>query len=100
MRLDADFTLLILCIVAFFLTWLLTRKKAANRSFSTITSLIAAFTMPAFIPGHGEIVMVLPNAALFTVHNTFSWGAGIVFLIINYIVFTKVFGSITRKKVL
>lgn len=98
MRLEADISLLVLCCIAFFLAWLITRKKAANRSFSTITSLIAAFTMPAFIPAHGEVVMVLPTASLFTVYNTFSWGAGMVFLLINFIVSSKVFGSIRRKK--
>lgn len=98
MRLEADFSLLVLCVIAFTLAWLLTKRRDANRSFSTITSIIAAFTMPAFIPAHGEVVMVLPNASLFTVYNTFSWGAGMVFLLINFIVFSKVFGSIRRKK--
>jgi len=42
--------------------------------------------MPAFIPGHGEFVMLLPNGALFAVSSTAAIVAGFVFTVINYFI--------------
>ena len=98
MRFEINDSLLLLYVIAFILVWLFTRKKQSNRSFRFVTTVIGALTMPAFIPDHGEIVMALPNASLFVVQNKLSWGIGLFFLIVNFMVISKVLGHISRKK--
>jgi uncharacterized membrane protein len=72
--------LLLLCVVAFIVIWLFTRKEQSNHSFRFVTNVIGTLTMPAFIPSHGEIVMALPNV----VQNKLSWGIGLFFLIVIF----------------
>ncbi len=98
MRFDINGSLLLFCVITFVVIWFLTRNTQSNRSFRFVSSIIAALTMPAFTPGHGEIVMVLPNASLFTVQNHLAWGIGLFFIVVNFIIFSKVFGRISRKK--
>lgn len=99
MRFEINDSLLLLCVVAFIVVWLFTRKEQSNRSFRFVTNVIGALTMPAFIPSHGEIVMALPNASLFVVQNKLSWAIGLFFLIVNFWVISTIFGHISRKKI-
>lgn len=86
MRLETDFTFLLYCLVGLIIVLLLSKTAMPQIHSRRLLALMAALTMPAFIPGHGELVMLLPNAALFAVSSTAALVAGIIFTVINYFV--------------
>lgn len=98
MRLELDNELLFICSGAFILTlWFFTKHCHSRKVAIIASSLVAALTMPAFVPGHGEIVVLLPNAALFAIPNAFTWGLGFVYLIINFILCLILFNWAINK---
>lgn len=98
MRIELDASLFLLCVIIVVLTWLITRNWQSRKLFILSMSFVGALLMPAFVPGHGELIMVLPNATMFTIKNDFSLFIGCFFLLVNFLVLTKVFGRISRKK--
>jgi hypothetical protein len=86
MRLEFHGLALFICIILFVSIWLFGRNHHAKPYFIFLLSLCGALLLPAFIPGHGEIIMALPNAALFTVFNSMAWGVGLFYLVINFFI--------------
>jgi len=98
MRFELDNDLLFICSGAFFLTfWFVTSYCHSKRVALIAKSFTGALVMPAFAPGHGEFVMLLPNAGLFTVSSPFAWGLGVFFLILNFFILLALFSWISRK---
>lgn len=86
MRLETDFTFLLYCLIGLILVLLLAKTSMPQKYHRDLLALMMALTLPAYIPGHGELVMLLPNAALFAVSSTAALVAGIIFTVINYFV--------------
>ena len=99
MRTEFNNSLFWLLIVLFVIVWLLTRHSKSRVLFISCTGFIGALLMPAFVPGHGEFIMMLPNATLFALANKVSWGIGLFYLILNFIIISKIMNRISRTTV-
>ncbi len=86
MRLETDYNILIWCVIGIFIVLLLSKSAMPKKPYKILLALMVSFTMPAFIPGHGEIVMLLPNVALFGIASPIAKVAGIIFTVINYFI--------------
>ena len=86
MRLEFNGVALLFCIILSTLVWFLGRRYRAKPYFVFILSFCGALLLPAFIPGHGEMIIAFPNAALFTVFNSLAWGAGLFYLVLNFFI--------------
>ncbi len=86
MRLELHLSVLAVCIFFIIIVWLFAKKYRSKPYFIFILSLCGALLLPAFIPAHGEIIIALPNAALFTVSNSIALGAGLFYLVINFFI--------------
>jgi len=99
MRLELNSELLLFCSLLFVFVSLWLTKFTSSKKLSIIgSSFLGAFVMPAFVPGHGELVVLLPNAALFAIPNAFTWGIGLFFLVVNFVFLIKLLTWISRKK--
>ena len=98
MRLEFHGYAFLLCLVLISLVWFLGRKYRSKSYFIFILSLCGALLLPAFVPGHGEVIIALPNAALFTVFNSMAWGVGIFYLVINFFISYSVLNIVQRRK--
>ncbi|MBL1321919.1 MAG: hypothetical protein COA63_012790 [Methylophaga sp.] len=96
MRIEFNGLVLLICIVLLALVWLLGRRHRSKPYFVFILSFCGALLLPAFIPGHGEIIIALPNAALFTVFNSLAWAAGLFYLVINFFISYAVLNGLQR----
>lgn len=99
MRIEFDSHLFTGLAILFIVTWLITNRGQYRKIFITLTGFVGALLMPAFVPGHGELIMMLPNASLFTLPNKISWGIGLFFFVINFIILSKVLNRISRTAV-
>lgn len=99
MRIETNTVLLIGLTLLFGVVWLITRHRQPRRLFIVSISVIGALLLPGYVPGHGEIVLIIPNATLFTVDNHFVWGLGTVFGIINYCVLSLLLNRLSRHPV-
>lgn len=98
MRLELNSELLLFCSLLFVLiSWTLAKFNHSRKVVIVGSSFFGAFVMPAFSPGHGEIVVLLPNAALFAIPNAFTWGLGLFFLVVNFICLIILLSWISRK---
>lgn len=86
MRVEADFTFLAGFLVAIVIVLLLSKTSIPRSLYRKLLALVVALTLPAFIPGHGEMVLLLPNGALFAVASIPAKIAGLVFTLINYFI--------------
>jgi len=86
MRFEAHYIILMACLIGVFIISLLSKTSLPNLPYKIILAILVALTMPAFVPGHGEFIMLLPTAGLFAFPSSMAWGAGIIFLIINYLI--------------
>ena len=88
----------VVCLIMFVIAWALTRHGKARSVFISTVSLIGAIMMPAFIPQGGGVAMVVPGAILFSTNNHMSWAIACFFLVVNYLVLSKIFSGISRKR--
>ncbi len=86
MRLEIDYNLLMWCIIGAFVLFGLAKMALHKKPYKPILALMVAFTMPAFIPGHGELVILVPSGALFGVSSTTAKVSAISFTVINFII--------------
>lgn len=86
MRLEISSSILVLCFIGIVIVLLLSRTAMPKKAYRILLALVVALTMPAFLPGHSEFVMLLPSGALFGVSSATATGAGIIFTIINYFI--------------
>ncbi|PHS26547.1 MAG: hypothetical protein COA83_02395 [Methylophaga sp.] len=68
------------------LVWILAKNHRSKPYFVFILSFFGSLLLPALVPAHGEFIIALPNAALFTVVNTMAWGVGLFYLVINFFI--------------
>ncbi len=98
MRLELDNELLFICSGAFILClWFFIRYCHSRKVMRIASSLVGAFAMPALIPGHGEIVLILPNALLFTTSIPVVQVIGLFFLILNFGLLFTLLNWLSRK---
>ena len=96
MRLEFHGIILLFCIILFIAVWFLAKPFRSKPIFVFILSFCGALLLPAFIPGHGEMIVALPNTVLFTVFNSLAWGAGLFYLVINFFISYAVFNSVQK----
>ena len=98
MRLELNSELLLFFSTLFVLmSWALAKLIHSKKVVIAGSSFLGALVMPAFAPGHGEIVALLPNAALFAIPNAFTWGLGLFFLVVNFICLIILLSWVSRK---
>ena len=98
MRLELDNELLFICSGAFVLClWFFTHYCHSRKIMRIASSFVGALAMPALIPGHGEVVLVLPNAVLFTTAIPVVQLIGLFFLILNFGLLLILFNWLSRK---
>ena len=86
MRLETNYTFLIYFIIVLILILAFVKTKLPRKPFKILLAFMVALTMPAFIPGHGEVIMIIPNGALFNIESSEVSVIGAMFTIINYFI--------------
>ncbi len=86
MRLEFQSLIFLACIALIISVWFLGQRGRFKPYLIFLLSVCGALLLPAFVPGHGEIIIALPNAALFTVFNSMAWGLGLFYLVINFFI--------------
>jgi len=88
MRIETDYIFLMYLGISLVLVWGLLKiyisKKVLRRVLKIALALNVALLMPAFIPGHGEVVMLIPTGALYGVSGNEVKFLGLIFTLINY----------------
>ncbi|VAW44782.1 hypothetical protein MNBD_GAMMA02-1528 [hydrothermal vent metagenome] len=102
MRIEADYNILSYLAIMLFAVLALAKTNMPRKPYKILLASVTALIMPAFVPGHGEIVMLIPNGALFVVAPSEIMVVGIVFTVINYFIawfiLYKVCGLFNSKK--
>jgi hypothetical protein len=96
MRLEFHSLIFLICIILIVSIWLLGHRYRSKFYYLFLLSFCGALLLPAFIPAHGEIIIALPNAALFTVFNSMAWGVGLFYLVINFFISYAVLNSVKK----
>ncbi|EPJ49396.1 MAG: hypothetical protein OFPII_00610 [Osedax symbiont Rs1] len=73
MRVETDVDILLGCAIGLIIAWLFDYKFKSVAIARVLLAMMLAFTMPAWLPGHGEIVLLLPSVALFLVVSTMAF---------------------------
>ncbi len=95
MRLEFNGLVLLICIILSVFIWFVARDRF-KAYLVFILSFCGALLLPAFVPGHGEIIIALPNAALFTVFNSMAWGVGLFYLVVNFFICYAIINSVQK----
>jgi len=98
MTIDFHSSLFGVCAVVFVIVWIVTRYGPIRNIFISSASIVGAIMLPAFVPRGGDVVMVVPGASLFSSHNEISWAIACFFMVINYLILSKLFSGISRKR--
>ncbi|NOY66038.1 MAG: hypothetical protein GXP13_01340 [Gammaproteobacteria bacterium] len=86
MRIEGNYPFLVYFIIGLFVVLALAKTNIPIKPYKIILALIVALTMPSFIPGHGEVIMVIPTGAVFNVASTEFKVIGAILTIINYFI--------------
>ena len=101
MRLETDYIFLVYSLIALLAVLALSKTRIPGKPYKILLAIIVAISMPSFIPGHGEIVMLIPNGALFLVKSNDAKAVGVIFTLINFFiawfVLYKIFGLFKNK---
>ncbi len=85
MRLELDVVLFIVFLLGSLLFGYLYKILKSRVSITKLFFvLMSSLLLPAFIPGHGEIVIALPNGALFFKSSSLTWGIGFFYVLIYF----------------
>jgi len=103
MRIEADYSILFYLGIVLFAILALAKTNMPRKPYKILLASVTALIMPAFVPGHGETVMLIPNGALFVMAAPSEiMVIGIVFTIINYFIawfiLYKICGLFNSKK--
>ncbi len=85
MRIETDYILLIFFIIGLIIILALSKTNIANKLFKILFTFAVAITMPSFIPGHGEIIMLIPSGAMYAVATGEMMFLAVIFTVINYL---------------
>jgi len=86
MRIEANYEILIYFIIGLFVVLVLAKVNMPIKPYKILLALTVALTMPSIIPGHGEVIMVIPAGAVFTVSSAEFIVLGVILTIINYLI--------------
>jgi len=86
MRVEFNYTFLVYFIIGLILILTLVKTNFPRKPYKILLALMVALIMPSFVPGHGEIIMLIPNGAMFNVASTEVKALGVIFTIINYFI--------------
>ena len=81
MRIEADYNIFIYSLIVLLLVLALSKTNIPRKPYRILLAIVVSIIMPSFIPGHGEIVILIPNGALFIVASTEAKAVGIIFTI-------------------
>jgi len=83
MRLELNIPMLIVLLIGSIALLAIYRKQKSRKLPTKILITISiSLLLPAFIPGHSEIVIAIPNGALFGKLTTLAWGIGLFFMLV------------------
>ncbi len=93
MRLEHNITLFVVFLLIVVSIWFVSKKQNGSKATTKILLVLTcSLTLPAFIPGHGEIIVALPNAALFGKFTTLTIGVGLFYVFIYSCFLFLIFG--------
>jgi hypothetical protein len=89
MRLELNFLLFIVFLIATIVFWLIYKRQRYGKTIAKIFLILCwSLMLPAFIPGHGELIVALPNGALFGKFTDLTWIVGLFFVFLySWVVF-------------
>ncbi len=83
MRLESNIALFFIFLFGMlFFGYFCKKQKWENFLSKLFFVLFCSLLFPAFIPGHGEIIVALPNGALFTKMTILTWSIGLFYIFI------------------
>lgn len=81
MRLESNIALFFIFLFGMlFFGYFCKKQKWENFLSKLFFVLFCSLLFPAFIPGHGEIIVALPNGALFTKMTILTWSIGLFYI--------------------
>ena len=83
MRIETDYNILMYFILGLAIVLALIKINIPREPYKIVLALMVAVTMPSFFPGHGRIMMFIPNGAMFAIPSTEAKALGVIFTIIN-----------------
>ncbi len=86
MRIEANYNFLLYLVIGIVIVLALAKTNIPRKPYKIILALMVAITMPSFIPGHGEIIMLIPNGSMYAVSSIEVKALGVIFTIINYFI--------------
>lgn len=86
MRVETNLNFIIYLIIGLVLVLSLAKSPIPIKIYKRMLALMLAVIMPSFIPGHGEIVMLIPNAAMYSVASTEIKVLAVIFTLVNYFI--------------
>jgi len=86
MRIEANYIFLLYLTTGIVIVLALAKTNIPRKPYKIILALIVAITMPSFIPGHGEVIMLIPNGAMYAVSSIEVKILGVIFTVINYFI--------------
>jgi len=86
MRLEAEYTVLIYTLIGLSIVLFTYKTNIPIKLYKILLALVVATILPALIPGHGEMVIIIPNASLFLVDSTEAKVIGVIFTMINFVI--------------
>jgi len=83
MRLELNFPLFIVFLLISLMFWFNLKKQNGRKTTTKIFLILSCSLMlPAFIPGHGRIIVVFPNGALLGSLTSPAFIVGLFFVLI------------------
>jgi len=87
MRVEANYHFLVYFIIGLLITLAVAKTNIPKKPYKILLALMVALTMPSLIPGHGEVIMVIPTGAIFNVASTTEFKVvGFILTVINYFI--------------
>ncbi len=85
MRFEINSPFLALATFILFIAWVFYKRSNQSPLSQRFIAFIAALTLPAFIPAHGEFIVAIPNGALLLKSSDTVIGIGLFFIFVYYL---------------
>jgi len=86
MRIETDYNIFTYLLIVLFVVLALSKTSIPRKPYKILLALAVAVILPSFVPGHGEIVMLIPSGVLFAVASSEAKAIGVLFTLINYFI--------------
>ncbi len=83
---EANYNFLLYLVIGIVIVLALAKANIPSKPYKILLTLMVAITMPSFIPGHGEIIMLIPTGAMYAVSSVEVKALGVIFTIINFFI--------------